>query len=219
MICTCNPTKHHKYFVDTSKRRSSPEWIKRRRISAYICIAYAFLIGLEYSSISISLLFYLTEDVGVDNPKKWYSGLMTALSLSASINGLLAGKFIDRTRRLRLCMLVFTAISICGNLLYTVHSSVWFLMIGRLLCGMCDAAQPVISGMRHNATFHRKKSTKDFFKFKQASKKVNLSKWLLLRSVCFTKNFKFDWLNSCDSIPFVLQNRLYSYSYGTSHIQ
>ena len=26
---------------------------------------------------------------------------------------------------------------------------------------------------------------------------LNLSKWLLLRSVFFTKNLKFDWLNSC----------------------
>ena len=34
----------------------------------------------------------------------------------------------------------------------------------------------------------------EFFQILQASKKVNLSKWLLLRSCFFTKNLKFDWL-------------------------
>ena len=42
-----------------------------------------------------------------------------------------------------------------------------------------------------------KRWQKIFSDILQASKEVNLSKWLLLRSVFFTKNLKFDWLNSC----------------------
>ena len=70
-----------------------------------------------------------------------------------------------------------------------------------------------------NVTFHREKMTKDFFKFIQALKKVNLSKWLLLRSVFFPKNIKFDWLNSCvrtsnqSNLRFLVKNTLLNNSH------
>ena len=121
-------------------------WLRKRRISTYICIAYGFLIGIEYSCIVASLPFYLKEDVKIDHPKKWYSVIMTMTAASGAINGVLAGKFIDKTRRLKLSMALFTAVSAAGNLMYSFQSSIWFLIVGRLLCGACEAAQPVISG-------------------------------------------------------------------------
>ena len=71
---------------------------------------------------------------------------MCVTALSAAMNGLLAGRLFDKTRRLKAFMLIFTSITLIGNLLYTIHHSVWFLVCGRFLCGLCDAAQPVIAG-------------------------------------------------------------------------
>ena len=68
-------------------------------------------------------------------------------AISAVINGILASKFTDKTRKLKLSLTIFTLISIAGNIMYTFHSSIWFLITERLLCGLCDAAQPLISGI------------------------------------------------------------------------
>ena len=123
------------------------KWRRKRATTSWICIVYALMIGMEYSSIMTSLFFYLKHDVKVENDQKlWYSVIMCVTALSSSINGILAGKIFDRTRKLKAAMLLFTTCTLIGNLLYTCQISVWFLVCGRFLCGLCDACQPVISG-------------------------------------------------------------------------
>ena len=70
-----------------------------------------------------------------------------------------------------------------------------------------------VSWIFWNVTFHRNKMAIDFFKFIQPSIKVNLSKWLLLRSVFLIKNLKFNQSN----LSF-FSTVLYLKSYGTSNL-
>ena len=139
-------------YNSKSKNTSTEEddeakWRRKRATTSWICIVYALMIGMEYSSIMTSLFFYLKHDVKVENHQKmWYSVIMCVTCLSASFNGILAGKIFDRTRKLKAAMLLFTTCTLIGNLLYTCQISVWFLVCGRFLCGLCDACQPVISG-------------------------------------------------------------------------
>ena len=123
-----------------------PKWYHKRRTTSWICIAYALTIGMEYSSVMTSLFFYLREDVKVEHQKMWYGIVMCVTGLSGAFNGVLAGKLFDKTRRLKATMIIFTLFTLVGNIMYTFHSSVWFLVCGRFLSGLCDAAQPVISG-------------------------------------------------------------------------
>ena len=139
-------------YNSKSKNTSTEEddeakWRCKRATTSWICIVYGLMIGMEYSSIMTSLFFYLKHDVKVENDQKmWYSVIMCVTALSSSINGILAGKIFDRTRKLKTAMLLFTTCTLIGNLLYTCQISVWFLVCGRFLCGLCDACQPVISG-------------------------------------------------------------------------
>jgi len=142
------------YFIASKiityiKMDLDPNWLKKRRTTTIICTAFSFVIGMEYSAISVSLLFYLQKlvpDVS-GHEKQWYSVVMTACAFSSSIFGVVSGRYIDRTRKIKECLLGFTVVAMIGNLMYTVHQSVWFLVLGRFLCGMIDATQPVISGM------------------------------------------------------------------------
>jgi len=124
-------------------------WMKRRRNTTIICIVYAFLIAIEYSAVSVSLLFYLQKLVAdvAGYEKHWYSIVMTGCAFSSSIFGVISGRYIDETCKLKECLLVFTGIAIFGNLMFTIHQSVWFLFVGRFLCGVIDATQPIISGI------------------------------------------------------------------------
>ena len=132
--------------LDIHRHSDNPEWLRKRSMTSWICIMYGLMIGMEYSSIMTSLFYYLEHDLKIQNKNMWYSLIMCVTALSSAINGLLVGRLFDKTRRLKTVMLIFTSISLIGNLLYTFHQSVWFLVCGRFLCGLCDAAQPVITG-------------------------------------------------------------------------
>ena len=131
---------------ETYAELRDPDWLKKRLSTSWICIIYALIIGMEYSCISTSLLYYLKDDLKLENAKLYYSLIMCLSAVSASANAIISGKLFDKTRRMKLFMIVFTLTTLVGNLLYTMHASVWILVLGRFLCGLCDAAQPVITG-------------------------------------------------------------------------
>ena len=135
-------------IIENTPTEDDAKWRRKRETTSWICIVYSLMIGMEYSSIMTSLFFYLKDDVMVGNNQNnmWYSFIMCVTAFSAAINGVLAGKIFDRTRKLKAAMLIFTTCTLIGNLLYTCNMSVWFLVFGRFLCGICDASQPVISG-------------------------------------------------------------------------
>lgn len=132
--------------VDQISDEKTSDWIRKRLHTSYICITYGFLLGMDYSGIVISLPFYLRDDLLVHDVRLYYSIVVTAMCFSAAVSGIAFGRFIDKSRNLRLCLLMFPFLTCVGNLLYTLHYSVWLLLIGRLLCGISDAAQPAISG-------------------------------------------------------------------------
>ena len=122
------------------------QWIKKRRKTTYMIYVYALLLGTEYSSIVLTLYLYLKEIVKVDHISFYYSIVMTSMNLSALATGLLAGRYIDRTRNIRKFVLVVLSITMLGNVLYTLHFSVWFLVVGRILCGFGEAVNSALSG-------------------------------------------------------------------------
>ena len=90
-------------------------------------------------------MFYLKE-INVANPSFWYSMVLTSMSISEASSNVLFGKYMDKTRNARFIMLFNLILSIVGNVLYTFRYSVWFLVIGRFLCGFGEATQPIACG-------------------------------------------------------------------------
>ena len=135
-------------IIENTPNEDDAKWRRKSETTSWICIVYALMVGMEYSSTITSLFFYLKYNVPVENDqiKMWYTFIMCVTALSAAINGVLAGKIFDRTRKLKAAMLILTKCTLFGYLLYACNMSVWFLVFGRFLCGICDASQPVISG-------------------------------------------------------------------------
>lgn len=126
--------------------RNDDVWLRKRKILTWISITFAGLFAVDYSGIVISLPYYLKDDVHSSHLKRDYSLITTAMAFSASVAGVVFGRFIDQSRNIRLCLLIFPCIGLIGNVIYTLQYSVWFLLIGRLIAGMIDAAQTTISG-------------------------------------------------------------------------
>ena len=122
------------------------DWLNKRWWTTKICMIIAALSGIEYSCVSVSLIYYLQDDVRVTNVKLWYSFLMAIVYVISAISCLFLGHILDQTRNLRLLLLIIAVIAIMGNMIYTLQFSVLFLLVGRCFGAFVDAARPVISG-------------------------------------------------------------------------
>ena len=122
------------------------KWKKKRKITTIMFMVFALLLGLEYSAITVSLWYYLNDFMKVDHVKIYYSVTMLAMALAAIICNLFIGRYVDNNRSVRRVMMLISFISVIGNLLYTLHFSVVFLIVGRLLCGISDSLVAIMCG-------------------------------------------------------------------------
>ena len=104
------------------------------------------LLGMEYSVTFLTLWIYITTLVKTDQPKLFYSLISSAYLLSAVVLSIGIGRWVDRTRSIRVTFFVCNSCVILGNLMYAYHKSPWFLVAGRFLCGIGGPLRSVISG-------------------------------------------------------------------------
>lgn len=121
-------------------------FLRQRKIATYTYMLFGFLLAVEYSAVLISQLFYLRQTVKIENPEIYYSLITTTMAIAAAGSGIFAGQYTDKTRNLKKVLLLFAVLSMVGNVLYTIHHSVWSLFISRFLFGLTDAVQPAILG-------------------------------------------------------------------------
>ena len=106
----------------------------------------AFLVGAGYSSIYVSLMYYLLEYFK-NHANLYFCLIMSSTSLATYIGSILVKKLKTSRRNFKVILLVASLLSCLGHLCYTIHSSVWFLMLGRIICGLGDTAPEIVRGM------------------------------------------------------------------------
>ena len=122
------------------------KWEEKRRMTFYVFIYQTFITGVEYSIVFLTLWIYITTLVPTDHPKLFY-GLVSASSmLPGFILSGVVGRWVDKTRSVRLTLIVCNTIVIIGNLLYVVYLSPWFLVVARFICGLSGTLRPVLTG-------------------------------------------------------------------------
>ena len=121
------------------------EWKVRRRRTTIILQLHSFLYGLEVVSIVTSLMYYL-EAMKVKNTVVFYSIVTSSMALAEAGSSVIIGRYMDKSRNLRRILLLNCLLSVIGNITYTMRFNVWFLVIGRFLCGFNNSMKPVVSG-------------------------------------------------------------------------
>ena len=121
------------------------KWKKKRQKSFVVFCVLASCLGTEYSIIIPSLWFYISDVIKEENATTFY-GLTLAMYYVSAILGSFAITWIaDRTRRVRLIMLVLIMCEIIGNILYSVPLSAYFPLCGRFLQGFGDINMSLIT--------------------------------------------------------------------------
>ncbi|XP_065667602.1 uncharacterized protein LOC124807596 [Hydra vulgaris] len=102
-----------------------------------------FISGVEYSVILPTALLYMKRF----NANNIFMGLVVSLyPVGAIISLPLFGYLYDKTKRIKELLLVLNLFQIIGNVLYALHFSIWFPLVGRFISGMGDGFISCVSG-------------------------------------------------------------------------
>lgn len=125
---------------------SYEEW-KRMRRNTTIAMLLANLVGgIDISIIVATIIPYLKQTIKVKNVEAYYAFITTSFCVSSALFGVVAGKIVDRTRRIKLFTSITLILQITGNLIYTIPFSPVFPLIGRLLAGAGESFTSVCIG-------------------------------------------------------------------------
>ena len=102
--------------------------------------------GVDITIILSTIVPYLKNSFRVSNVNAYYAFITTAFYVSSALCGMFAGKYVDRTRRMKLFTGITLVLQIVGNLIYTVSLSPAFPFIGRLLAGAGESFTGVCIG-------------------------------------------------------------------------
>ena len=122
------------------------EWkLKRKRtIAGYFLVG--IICGIDNIAIFSSLYPYLTDVIKAERPILYYAVVLGAFNMSSTITGLIAGRLVDRTRKMKMYVNIVLICQFIGNILYLFPYSVAFTIVGRVIAGVGDTFLSVCSG-------------------------------------------------------------------------
>lgn len=122
------------------------EWERKRRHTFIGFLFVGFSVGLDCSVVFSTLFLYLRDLVKTRQPDMWYGIIVAFFFISSTIFGTVFGRWLDKTRRVRIYVNVTLLVQILGFVLYTIPTHAAFLLVGRTICGISDSFASVASG-------------------------------------------------------------------------
>ena len=125
---------------------SYEEWKQKRRHATIAMLLVNLVGGIDISIIIATIIPYLKQTIKVKNVEAYYAFITTSFCVSSALFGMVAGKIVDRNRRIKLFTSITLILQIIGNLIYTIPYSPAFPLIGRLLAGAGESFTSVCIG-------------------------------------------------------------------------
>ena len=120
-------------------------WKQRRKHTVGIFFFSSFIHGLEFTTIFSTIWHYVDKDVHDADPDLWY-GLIAAGRFVAPILFLIpVSRWFDKTRSIRVFMVITGLLMNVGYVLYMVHSSPYIPVLGTILQGFSALISVVIN--------------------------------------------------------------------------
>lgn len=120
------------------------QWKKKRTSTYVVFLFFYFLIGIELGCINATLWIYVSTLLKTGNDKLYYGLINAAFYVPSLIFSPIVSRFVDKTRRMKLCLIGILCLSIAGSILYPIHTSPVFPLVGRFLSGFNIAVAPVM---------------------------------------------------------------------------
>lgn len=120
------------------------KWKKKRSTTYAVFLCLYFLNGLEIGCISATLWIYVSTVLKPKNEMVWYGLINAAFFVPSLLVPPIVARIVDKTRRVKVCLISIIFLSAAGSLLYPIHFSPLFPLFGRFLSGFSMATTPVI---------------------------------------------------------------------------
>lgn len=121
------------------------KWEKKRCRTYIACLIQCVLNGLETSMIATVLWSYLKTEVYGGNKKLFYCLICSAFNLPPILFNIIISRWVDKTRKAKLVILLCNLASAFGKLLFILPFSPYFILVGRFLSGFKGTLRPIMT--------------------------------------------------------------------------
>ena len=128
-----------------SESKQTRSWERKRTCTTIVFALQYFIFGAENTGNAATLWIYITTLINTDSPALLYGLISAAIFIPPILFSTVIGRRIDKTRRVRLCLIIANFISMIGSVLY-VTSSPYLVFTGRFLQGCAFAFRPLMVG-------------------------------------------------------------------------
>ena len=130
--------------VSYDEERMSEEYFKiKKKLLIGMLFVRMFISGAEYSVILPTALLYMDRF----NKTRILMGMVVALyPLGAIVSLPIFGYMYDKTKRIKELLIVLNLFQIIGNIVYSLHFSVWCPLAGRFIGGLGDGFNACAAG-------------------------------------------------------------------------
>ena len=127
------------------ENKQTRSWERKRTCTTIVFALQYFIFGVENTGNSATLWIYITTLINTDSPALLYGLISAAMFIPPILFSTVIGRRIDKTRRVRLCLIIANFISMIGSVLYAT-SSPYLVFTGRFLQGCAFAFRPLMVG-------------------------------------------------------------------------
>ena len=121
------------------------KWKIKRKKTLVIFVLQYVVGAINFSIILPSMWIYLKQ-VHSPFPSIFYGVIYGLSQANTLVFSLLIGWIADKTRRIKLILLVINSLIILGNLIYSIGYSQYVILLGKVLSNLSMVTYPVISG-------------------------------------------------------------------------
>ena len=128
-----------------SENKQTRSWERKRTCTAIVFALQYFIFGAEMTGNTATLWIYVTTLINTDSPALLYALINTSFFIPPMLFSTVIGRWFDKTRRVRLFLIIANFISMIGSVLY-VTSSPYLVLTGKFLQGCAMAFRPLMVG-------------------------------------------------------------------------
>ena len=121
-------------------------WKLKRRNSLIGFVIVGTIVGIDTSIVFSTLFLYLRDLVKTDRPALWFGVILATFYTSSSIFAGVSGRWLDKTRKVRMYINFSLLVQAIGFLIYAVPYNPLNILAGRFICGIGEPFISVICG-------------------------------------------------------------------------
>ena len=128
------------------------KWKQQRSRTRVLAKILILLAGVENQCISVTTIYYYHESFKYSfiDAGFYFAITESIYSVSTGLIGMIFGRYVDSTRNMRFVFLLNLVVLAFGNLIYSIPYRLWWVILGRFLCGVNESLQTTVCGKFQN---------------------------------------------------------------------